>query len=150
MQADGKVVILESESFFGHFDRFPVTPGHLEVIPKRHIASLFDLTRKEEIEIIAALRRGVEVTRSTDLRVLYRGYIENPLNESSVRFCKDALRDLELNRQREGENIGINNGTAAGRTVDHLHIHIIPRYVGDVPDPAGGIRHIIPGKGNYK
>jgi diadenosine tetraphosphate (Ap4A) HIT family hydrolase len=49
----------------------------------------------------------------------------------------------------DGYNIGINDGEAAGRTVPHLHIHIIPRYAGDVKNPRGGIRNIIPGKGTY-
>lgn len=46
-------------------------------------------------------------------------------------------------------NIGINDGTEAGRTVHHMHQHLIPRYAGDVSNPRGGIRHIIPGKGDY-
>ena len=49
----------------------------------------------------------------------------------------------------DGYNIGINCGEAAGQTVMHLHVHVIPRYRGDVPDPTGGVRHVIPGKGNY-
>ncbi len=48
-----------------------------------------------------------------------------------------------------GFNIGINDGSAAGQTVDHLHVHLIPRYAGDHPDPTGGVRHVIPGKANY-
>lgn len=48
-----------------------------------------------------------------------------------------------------GYNVGFNNGTAAGQTVDHLHVHVIPRYSGDVGDPRGGIRHVIPSRGNY-
>jgi diadenosine tetraphosphate (Ap4A) HIT family hydrolase len=48
-----------------------------------------------------------------------------------------------------GYNIGINSGAAAGQTVFHLHIHFIPRYKGDVDDPRGGVRHLIPAKGNY-
>ena len=50
----------------------------------------------------------------------------------------------------DGYNIGINSGAAAGQTVMHLHVHVIPRYRGDVPDPTGGVRHVIPGKGNYR
>jgi diadenosine tetraphosphate (Ap4A) HIT family hydrolase len=46
-------------------------------------------------------------------------------------------------------NIGINDGPAAGQTVPHLHIHLIPRYTGDVPDPRGGVRWIIPDKADY-
>jgi len=51
--------------------------------------------------------------------------------------------------QPDGFNIGINVGAAAGQTVFHLHLHVIPRYAGDVADPRGGVRHVIPGKGNY-
>jgi diadenosine tetraphosphate (Ap4A) HIT family hydrolase len=49
----------------------------------------------------------------------------------------------------DGYNIGINCGVTAGQTVMHLHVHVIPRYRGDVPDPTGGVRHVIPGRGNY-
>ncbi len=48
-----------------------------------------------------------------------------------------------------GYNIGINDGAAAGQTVPHLHIHLIPRYAGDVPDPRGGIRWVIADKADY-
>ena len=58
-----------------------------------------------------------------------------------------AQLDAEL--QPDGYNIGINAGAAAGQTVMHLHLHLIPRFAGDVPDPRGGVRHVIPGKGNY-
>ncbi len=58
-----------------------------------------------------------------------------------------AQLDAEL--QPDGYNIGINVGPAAGQTVMHLHMHLIPRFNGDVPDPRGGIRHVIPGKGHY-
>jgi diadenosine tetraphosphate (Ap4A) HIT family hydrolase len=46
-------------------------------------------------------------------------------------------------------NIGINDGRAAGQTVPHLHIHLIPRYAGDVEDPRGGVRWVMPGKARY-
>lgn len=48
-----------------------------------------------------------------------------------------------------GYNIGINDGAAAGQTVPHLHIHLIPRYEGDQDDPRGGVRWVIPSKANY-
>jgi len=49
----------------------------------------------------------------------------------------------------DGYNIGINNGAAAGQTVFHLHVHIIPRYEGDMNDPRGGVRGVIPSKRIY-
>jgi diadenosine tetraphosphate (Ap4A) HIT family hydrolase len=48
-----------------------------------------------------------------------------------------------------GYNIGVNVGTVAGQTVKHVHFHLIPRYSGDVADPVGGVRNVIPGKGRY-
>jgi diadenosine tetraphosphate (Ap4A) HIT family hydrolase len=48
-----------------------------------------------------------------------------------------------------GYNIGINVGAASGQTVAHVHVHLIPRYAGDVVDPVGGVRNIIPGRGRY-
>jgi diadenosine tetraphosphate (Ap4A) HIT family hydrolase len=48
-----------------------------------------------------------------------------------------------------GYNIGMNCGTAAGQTVAHFHCHLIPRYLGDMADPRGGIRHCVAGKGYY-
>jgi diadenosine tetraphosphate (Ap4A) HIT family hydrolase len=50
----------------------------------------------------------------------------------------------------QGFNIGMNYGTAAGQTVSWPHIHLIPRTTGDCEDPVGGVRNVIPGKGNYK
>ena len=49
----------------------------------------------------------------------------------------------------EGFNIGMNSGEVAGQTVMHCHVHLIPRRRGDVPSPRGGVRHVIPGKGEY-
>ena len=65
---------------------------------------------------------------------------------SLVEIVKQQLDD-ELSP--DGYNIGINAGEAAGQTVMHLHVHLIPRYRGDMDDPSGGVRHVIPSKGNY-
>ena len=56
---------------------------------------------------------------------------------------------IEVQHQPDGYNIGINSGKAAGQTILHLHVHLIPRYEGDVPDPRGGVRHVIPAKAKY-
>lgn len=49
----------------------------------------------------------------------------------------------------DGYNLGLNAGAAAGQTIEHLHIHLIPRRTGDVADPRGGVRYVIPERGNY-
>lgn len=56
---------------------------------------------------------------------------------------------IEENHRPDGYNIGVNSGVAAGQTIFHLHLHVIPRYRGDVRDPRGGVRHVIPSRGNY-
>ncbi len=58
---------------------------------------------------------------------------------------------LKLNQEfhPDSYNIGINDGPAAGQTIPHVHIHLIPRYKGDLVDPRGGVRWIIPGRAKY-
>ncbi|MCU0975538.1 MAG: HIT family protein [Steroidobacteraceae bacterium] len=61
----------------------------------------------------------------------------------------EARDDLERQFRPAGYNIGINDGAAAGQTVPHLHIHLIPRYAGDRDDPRGGVRWVLPDKAAY-
>lgn len=56
---------------------------------------------------------------------------------------------LDCEFEPNAYNIGINDGPAAGQTVPHLHIHLIPRFEGDMPDPRGGVRYVIPEKADY-
>lgn len=60
-----------------------------------------------------------------------------------------AKSKVEVEFKPDGYNIGINDGAVAGQTIPHLHIHLIPRYRGDMPDPRGGVRWIIPDKADY-
>jgi diadenosine tetraphosphate (Ap4A) HIT family hydrolase len=83
--------------------------------------------------------------------VLKRDYFElsteelSELNEMILK-AKDMI---ELEFQPEGYNIGMNCGEVAGQTVFHFHCHIIPRYKGDVDNPKGGVRGVIPSKQQY-
>jgi diadenosine tetraphosphate (Ap4A) HIT family hydrolase len=71
-----------------------------------------------------------------------------------INACNQLLEKLKADIEStdgsvSGFNIGINNGETAGQTIFHSHIHLIPRRVGDVENPRGGIRHLIQGKGYY-
>jgi len=78
----------------------------------------------------------------------FLGLTEKELTQM-YRLVKETIEIIEMQHRPDGYNLGINEGEAAGRTVHHLHIHIIPRYAGDVKNPRGGIRNVIPGKGDY-
>ena len=70
--------------------------------------------------------------------------------KSTLWLMVDRVKMLLADRfHPDGFNIGINVGTVAGQTVPHVHIHLIPRYRGDVSNPRGGVRHVIPGRGDY-
>ena len=75
------------------------------------------------------------------------------LSNAEYAACFDLVRAVcEILRQEHRVadfNIGANCGAIAGQTVMHAHIHVIPRYAGDVADPRGGIRNIVPGRGPY-
>lgn len=76
------------------------------------------------------------------------------LGSSEYKACLNLLNELKDIIQKKdstitGFNIGINDSEDAGQTIPHCHIHLIPRRKGDVDNPVGGVRNIIPGKGNY-
>jgi diadenosine tetraphosphate (Ap4A) HIT family hydrolase len=60
-----------------------------------------------------------------------------------------AQQEIRKNHRPDGFNVGMNLGPAAGQTVPHLHLHVIPRYLGDVPDPRGGVRWVVPDRADY-
>ena len=109
--------LAETTLSFACLDAFPVSKGHTLVVPKRHVASLWEMTSEEYMDAFGLVRQ-----------------------------VKDILQE-QLKPQ--GFNVGVNCGEVAGQSVFHAHIHLMPRYTGDVPNPRGGVRNIIPGKGNY-
>ena len=116
--------IPESEIIVNHdlccarWDKFPVSPGHLLVIPKRHFVSVFDATVGE----FQAFREVLVLAREV----------------------------IEKEYRPDGYNIGVNDGQTAGQSVFHVHIHVIPRYQGDVENPLGGVRGVIPFNQKYR
>jgi diadenosine tetraphosphate (Ap4A) HIT family hydrolase len=98
-------------------DSYPVNPGHALIVPRRHVASWFDVDADERREMLVLLDEARATIRRT----------HNP----------------------GGFNIGINDGSAAGQTVPHVHVHLIPRYRGDVSDPRGGVRWVLAERADY-
>ena len=111
-------VIAKNALAFMVEDEFPVSAGHLLVVPHRHFADYFEVRQSERNAIRQLLDQG-------------RDRIQHQHPEVS------------------GFNIGINVGEAAGQSVLHCHVHLIPRRVGDVEHPRGGVRGVIPGKASY-
>lgn len=110
-------IIASSALSLAFFDGFPVSPGHTLIIPKRHVASFFDLTQDERKDLFD--------------------------------MADEVKRILDERFHPDGYNIGVNVGEAAGQSIFHVHLHLIPRYSGDVPNPRGGVRGVIPQKQNY-
>lgn len=109
---------------------------------------------KASNELAFALRDGFPVSPGHTLVILRRlvatWFDATPEERAAIFELVDEVKcALDTEYHPDGYNIGINAGEAAGQTVMHLHIHVIPRYRGDVDDPRGGVRHVIPGKGNY-
>jgi diadenosine tetraphosphate (Ap4A) HIT family hydrolase len=110
-------IVLDNGTAVALCDAFPVAEGHTLVLPRRHVASLFDLPDEEQ----AAIWRLVAEMR---------GKLAKELNP-------------------DGFTIGVNDGRAAGQTVLHAHVHVIPRWQGGVLDPRGGVRWVVPAKAPY-
>ncbi len=110
-------IIISNENAYARYDKFPVSKGHVLIIPFRHVMNYFDLNQEEQTAII-------------DLLNLMKIQLDNDFNPN-------------------GYNIGMNVGEDAGQTVNHVHCHLIPRYKGDVTDPRGGVRGVIPDKKLY-
>ena len=112
-----EIFIAENDEFFARFDKFPVSRGHAEIVPKKHLASFFELSPEQVLSLYSLIKEAKELI--------------------TAKFKPD------------GFNIGINEGTAAGQSLMHLHVHLIPRYAGDVKNPSGGVRNVLPGRGDY-
>jgi len=115
--SEKNTIIVENELFYAREDNFPVSKGHSEIVPKKHVESFFELNDDELVQMFDLIKKTKNIMQER----------HNP----------DAF------------NIGINDGEEAGRSIHHLHIHLIPRYKGDVEIPKGGVRNVIPEKGDY-
>ncbi|MFA7139116.1 MAG: HIT family protein [Bacteroidales bacterium] len=110
-------IVAENEAAYAIYDGFPVSQGHMLILPKKHFGNYFETDQQTKDELWKLIDE-----------------------------CKEIM-DKRFNP--DGYNIGINCGEAAGQTVMHLHIHLIPRYRGDIKNPRGGVRGVIPHKRIY-
>lgn len=115
---DREPLVIEDELCYAVIDSYPVAELHTLIIPKRHVASYFDLYRPE----IDAMHQTL-----TQMKL----WIEE--RDSTV----------------TGFNIGVNAGKDAGQSIFHVHMHLIPRRKGDIENPQGGVRGVIPSKRIY-
>lgn len=110
-------VVLRNGLWYARWDRYPVSKGHLLLIPFRHESNFLALSFDEQ--------------------------------SAALELLAEARTNLDSDFHPDGYNVGINVSEAAGQTVMHAHVHVIPRYAGDVPDPQGGVRFVIPEKARY-
>lgn len=106
-------------------------------------------------DLAYAIRDGFPVAPLHTL-VIPKRHVEDyfGLTPTELQACHELLTQLRTGILAEdvgveGFNVGMNAGAVAGQTIFHCHIHLIPRRKGDVENPRGGIRHVIPGKGFY-
>ena len=121
---------------------------------------IFCKIRKEEIQfenhLAYSSKDSYPVSKFHSLIVPKR-HVETyfDLNEEEIQACNDLIlktkeKILKLDSSVKGFNIGTNSGKVAGQSIMHCHIHLIPRREGDVENPQGGVRSVIPSKQHYK
>ena len=103
--------VAENDAAYARLDSNSLAPGHVIVVPRRHVADFFDLTGAEQAAVLALLN--------------------------------EARRIIHAKHKPDGYNVGVNIGRAAGQNRMHVHVHLIPRYNGDVPDARGGVRRVL-------
>ena len=121
---------------------------------------IFCKIRKEELQfenqLAYSTKDNYAVSKFHSLIVPKR-HVETyfDLNEEEIQACNDLIlktkeKILKLDSSVKGFNIGTNAGKSAGQSIMHCHIHLIPRREGDVENPQGGVRSVIPNKQHYK
>jgi diadenosine tetraphosphate (Ap4A) HIT family hydrolase len=122
-----------------------MTSPFLQVPPEQWLASN---------ALAFAVRDGFPVSPGHTLvvpRRLVATWFEASRDEriAIIDLVDEVKRRLDAEHHPDGYNIGVNIGVAAGQSVMHLHLHVIPRYRGDVDNARGGVRHVIPRRGHY-
>jgi histidine triad (HIT) family protein len=148
---EGDPFIFENRSFIGIFDTNPVNPGHALIIPRRHVASIFSLNETEHADYFDAIGGVKHVIEATDMTALYQEMLSRRALQDRPKDPIEVVLQLPFLADRpDAYTIGNNDGREAGRSIDHLHVIVLPRYRGDVESPSGGIRNVIPSRAHYQ
>jgi len=149
-RVDSKLFLAENDYFYSVLDEYPVSPGHVLIVPKIHIASLRELPPFQGVAMIEITQKTLSKLSVRTLRGFYLKKAASSKDEKSKGLCETALNVLSRHTDLGDFNLGINDGPDAGQTIPHLHIHVMPRFAGDGGTGVGGVRHIFPASGNYK
>ena len=151
LRGEADPFIFENRSFAGIFDTNPVNPGHALIIPKRHVASIFNMNEAEHADYFDAIGGVKRVIETTDMIKLYKHMLSRAYLQDRPKGPIETVLQLPfLDNRPDAYTIGNNDGREAGRSIDHLHVILLPRYSGDVESPSGGIRNVIPNRANYQ
>ncbi len=138
----GDNTFAETDLWRARWDGYPATPGHAEVTPKRHVQYFEQLTDAERDSMMRFARDVMQTIRTTDLVALYTTMIETATDHNRP-LQLAALDSLALRGGiPDAFNFGMNDGPEAGQSVHHLHLHLMPRWAGDVKNPRGGVRNL--------
>ncbi len=138
----GENAVMCNNLWSARWDGYPVTPGHVEILPIRHVQFFDDLTEQELNIMMRFVREVINAIKRTNLRSLYESMLVSG-NIDDVSYIHNVM---EAMTKRPGPpdafNMGLNDGPIAGQSVAHLHLHIMPRWNGDVEHPKGGVRNL--------
>ena len=118
-EIESACVLAQDDLFAVVQDKYPVAPGHTLIIPRRPVSRFQELDAAEKTRLM-----------------MWVDWTQQHLQATLV-------------PAPDGFNLGVNDGRAAGQTMPQFHFHVIPRHAGDVADPRGGVRRVIPAKAPY-
>jgi diadenosine tetraphosphate (Ap4A) HIT family hydrolase len=138
----------------------PATPSHPPSTPPGSSTEGCPFCRIPAQRTVAVSKHGIALTDAFPVTPGHTLVVPRIHVESLFELPREAQSDLWLLAARvrlemagdtgvEGFTVGVNDGIAAGQTVPHAHIHVIPRREGDVPDPRGGVRWVVPDRAAY-
>lgn len=171
-----ELILFENDHWFALFDSHPVNPGHVLIITKREVGEIADLNPAEAADFLVAISEVQRLLRNFPIEEHYRTEIakaeqrveqlrQSPEGKDAdmerlskqidfFRYNIKLLEGFESSRP-SSFNVMVNDGPVAGQTIPHVHVQVVPRFVGDVEDPRFGCRRMLESvrgddRGDYK